>query len=193
MVDSRIILHVLKCCTRTKFIKFAATNNCVIKMIEINFGISSHSRHSPGVPWEERRMEIPETGKLPDIPETFAERYLPGENACMFRLQNYRDVRGDVYEVLPAVCFRLRDDHSHSTYEMYMIWLERRGEWVAVMHHSWSEGNFNVDESEDGPYAPDAHCNAMLRYAYKLPREILPDHAIIRTRPSELERFHRKI
>lgn len=162
-----------------------------MKIAKINFGISSYSRYSPGIPWEERIMEILETGKLPAIPDSLGrKRYLDhDENIAKLNLPNYSDVRADRHTELPAVRFGLLGEHSHDTFEMYLIWLEQRSEWVAVVHHEWSESDLNIDASESGPYALDDYCLGVLMRAYNLPSGRLLHQEVKATRPSELEKI----
>ncbi len=160
-------------------------------MVRINFGISSYSRYSPGVPWEERIMEIPDKGPLPDIPRSLGKmRYLSdNEKVKKFNLRNYSSVRENKYSELPAISFKLAGGHSHHTYEMYLIWLMQRNEWIAVPRHKWSETDLSIDESEFGAYALDDHCIGVIMQAYNIPSGRLSHKEVIATEPSKLEKI----
>jgi hypothetical protein len=160
-------------------------------MVVLNFGVSSYSRHSPGVPWEERKMEVPELSGLSGIPSVTSARYLDREQTepSKFSLPNYSDAREGDCESLPAVFFDLKEDHSHDTYDMKLIWMAQRKEWIAIEHHSWSEGDFSIDEYEDGPYALDTYCAKMLAKAYGIREEV---DGIAAKPPSELEEIAAK-
>jgi hypothetical protein len=158
-------------------------------MIKINFGISNFSRYSPGVPWEERTMEIPEEQELPKIEIQYVKRPDPREvDQLPFDLYDYLDVREDKYKFLPAVRFELVAEHSHSRNYIYLIWIEIRSEWISVWHREWSEIDFSIDESENGPYALDIYCKDMLAKAYGVIRERMPKD-IAKISPVELERL----
>ena len=157
--------------------------------MKINFGISSYSRHSPGVPWEERVKEVPEQGELERVPSGFIARYLPAVPE-RFLLDNYANVReGTILEQLPAVRFNLKEDYSHSLHELYLVWIKERGEWVVFWHHWWSEGDFSIDESESGPFALDHHCLTMLEESFHIPDKTLSLEQAITTSPVELEKL----
>lgn len=155
-------------------------------MVKINFGVSSYSRHAPGVKFEERVMEIPSGHALEQVGK---ERYgfvnpdemrrdfaTPDLGNYMdpyrvhperFTLESSPDREGIVRSSrrFPAVRFDLAS-LSHDQYEMLLLWVEERSEWVAVEHHSFVESTMNIDEDEHGPYALDDYCRDMLRRAY---------------------------
>lgn len=144
-------------------------------MVQINFGVSSYSRHSPGVPLRERTMNIPEEGSL-SLKIPCSDRYL------------------DVCEVNPEIwnkneiCFKLKEDHSHHLHDIQLRWIEERKEWAAIWHEEWSECDFSVDENEIGPYGLDDYCKNMLSKAYGVCKEnLLCDISTIN--PSELEKI----
>lgn len=153
-------------------------------MVQINFGISSCSRYAPGVPWEERIMEIPEARELPKL---INMQYLDADKArpSMFNVLNYSDVRNDKYTELPAVSFRLAGGHTHNIYEIYLIWLEQRPEWIAIQHHEWSAEGHHIDESETGPYSLDDYCKDMLVRVHEVNKEKVPGD-ISKMSPSEI-------
>ncbi|MBI4981079.1 hypothetical protein HZC30_06000 [Candidatus Woesearchaeota archaeon] len=155
-----------------------------MKIIKINFGISSCSRYAPGVPWEERIMEIPGAGELP---KPINWRYLDADKAKprMSNVLNYSSVRYDEYTKLPAVYFRLSSGLFDDIYKMYLIWLEQRCEWIAVHHHEWSAEDSRMDESELGPYSLDDYCRDMLVRAHKVNKEKVPGD-ISKMSPSEI-------
>lgn len=150
-------------------------------MVQINFGISSCSRYAPGVPWEERIMEIPETGELPKVSNV---QYLNLNKAkpTKFNVLNYSDVREDKYTELPAIRFKLG---SGSSDEIFLIWLGQRREWIAVQHSEWSGEGHHIDESEIGPYALDDYCRDILYRVGSVDKEKVPTN-ISKMSPSEI-------
>jgi len=153
-------------------------------MAEINFGISSYSRHAPGVPLEERIMKIPDEGALEplnklDMGSMFGQAGA-GEG-CIFRDDYIPKTRDYLlpHKVSPekfimqsdpkvkAVRFDLASDLVDQ-YDMYILWIDERKEWVAVEHRSFEESTMNIDESETGPSALDYYCKTMLAEAYGL-------------------------
>ncbi len=156
----------------------------IIKMVSINFGISSYSKHMPGVALEERIMQVPEGSELPNCP---AREYLDEIEAepRIFSLWNYQDCRNNTYTKLPAVLFRLRADKQDIS-EMYLIWLQPREEWIAVQHRKWIEACCHTDEAERGPYSLDEYCKKMLSMAYGVDKDLI-EGDIARIGPSTLE------
>lgn len=131
-------------------------------MIKINFGVSLHSKYSPGVPYEERIVNIPDNCKL-----KFIKPYKKPKNPqpSRFRLKNYNNVRKDEFTELPAVSLKLRGD-SWDKIELILVYLEQRNDWVAFIHHIWVETSFRPDEFELGPYQLDRFCKSMILKAY---------------------------
>lgn len=157
--------------------------------MNINFGVSSYSRYSPGV-WEERVFEVHEKGHLPNIPKGVELKYI---DIIPFQseITNYLDARNNQGVLYPAVRFELKEDNPHSTYKMYLIWIAERGEWVAFLHREWTEGDHRTDESEEGPFALDVHCARMLLEAYGSTADLLPLSEVIKMSPQDLTDHHR--
>jgi hypothetical protein len=154
-----------------------------VRVFAINFGISSYSRQYPGVPWEERVLEIPEDLKLPRI--DFSHLY----KDCVprrIKIKNYSNVRADLSTPLPTVRFELTSTSRLDQSSTYLIWIESRSEWVAVRHIAWEESGFSTDELERGPYALDRHCKAQLARAYYLHKHNMPK-TIETTGPKDLD------
>lgn len=139
------------------------------KILELNFGISSCSRHAPGYQLEERIMGIPLIGVLQNISD-FEIQYLDPKDCepRRFNLSNYSDVRGDKYTHLPAVSFPLAKEFTLD-HEIYLVWVDQRKEWVAFNHSEWLGSCNYPDELESGPYALDDICKTKLLEAYKVP------------------------
>ena len=149
----------------------------------INFGVSDYSRYAPGVPWEERKMNILIDEQLEDL--TF--RHLkPGKaDPRKSMVKNFSDVRGNKYDELPAVFFRLIGERSNE-WTIKLIWLKERQKWIAIQHLAWEECACRIDESEWGPFKLSDYCKKMLAMAYGVDMKKLSKD-ITTISPRELE------
>lgn len=63
-------------------------------------------------------------------------------------------------------------DSKRLMYQIYMVWVEERNEWVAV---KYSKNQMELRETEDsyysGPYKPDWYCLLMVTNAFKIEKE----------------------
>lgn len=166
--------------------------------IKINFGVSEFSKLAPGVPLEERTREIPETGglkKLEEICKSGEITYLrPDEvNPIKCCILNYTDYSNRKFTELPAIRFQLAGKGIFDE-QMYLIWIEERGEWVAFTHTSWPEGSLGQpDVSEHGPYALDGYCEDMLYKVHRLSEQDIERNEVSKTNPQcLLEKYIRK-
>lgn len=157
-------------------------------MAAINFGISSYSRHAPGAPLKERLMDIPDSGKLKGMPS--GVNYIYENNSKPVRFCIYSHIKDDKHTRLPVIQFGLaaRNPETNDISEIYLIWLEKRNEWIAVNHHMWNEAGGYIDECESGPYAADDYCRDMISIAYSVDKGKLGGD-ISKMSPSELERI----
>lgn len=150
---------------------------------ENKFGISTTSRYKPCVPWEELVVDIPETGEL-DPPR--GEYLEPRESQPIIcPVINYSDVRKYICTELPAVRFRLPRLGSIER-EICLIWIEERGEWIAIQHDWWLETDLSIDESYGKARTLDLYSAERLLEAYGITENISLDRAR-RMKPDELK------
>jgi len=84
----------------------------------------------------------------------------------------------------PAVRFDLVSS-LQDQYEMLLIWIKEREEWVAVEHRWFIDGKMKHKEEERGPFALDDYCKNMLFKVYNS----LDFDKVSKTPPSELQKF----
>lgn len=75
-------------------------------------------------------------------------------------------------------------------YPFYMVWIDKRGEWVGIKFHymgcdSELDGKTETIETA-GPYKLSQRCAELIRQAYK---SQVPDEKILYTPPSKLEKI----
>ena len=160
-------------------------------MIRINFGVSIFSKTSPGIPVEERVLKIPKKG----IFESFSRPDLyinpietnPSEIILATYEKYYRGNQAD--NIIPTISFgMLSEQDSSEVNQMYLLWIEERGDWNAIWHREWCESGLHTDESETGPFKLDDYCRTILAQAYNIPKE-LSIQDISKMSPSELEKL----
>ena len=147
-------------------------------MVEINFGPSSYSQYTPGVPWEDTVISVPESKDLSEYQGLFSE---DNTKKPVTHVEETYDKRPSVtiYDIS-----RIGSDDS---YALVMVWVDDMHKWVAFNRREWRESCTGEDWDHDGPYKLELHHGAKILEAYKVPEGKLPAEEVLHTPPSKLE------
>lgn len=171
--------------------------------VELNFGrgrwAEEHSFLKESASQPDRVLSIPLKGELPPIP--FQSKFLEYQLANVYK--SWIGVRsGDQDIKLATIEFPVEADWASSfetEMRVMMVWVESRGEWVALGRREWFESGMWRDDEHLGPYAPDGYCQRKLLDAFGVPKNsiVLESHFgqeatlanINRVPPDRLERI----
>jgi hypothetical protein len=121
----------------------------------------------------DRCITVPGEEKLPAIPGVIVSDFLPYMEAEPF-VSWIRKIHWDANEVLPTVEFPLKTNWEQDFdvgKKVIMVWIEKRGEWVALQYHEWQGSGAWKDDKYQGPYELDIYCQNKLLDAYGVPKD----------------------
>ena len=150
----------------------------------LNFGKSIYARTKSGVrPQDEPDMiiNIPITGELPSIPESFQKAY-PDKTAQVFNLLQ----PSESHQSFISINFEINPPSDWGYYYLlHITWIEERREWIVIGHREWREDSMNNDEDYEGPYKLDVFCKSSLLKAYGIAWELPEKKEISQISPQE--------
>lgn len=149
-------------------------------MVTLHF----EEHHSLGYPDQDKSVEIPETGDLPERDsdgKSFLDSLDKNMEPKVGQLREHYGARGTNQHLsrsFPAVELHL----------FYMVWIEGRHEWVGVKFHYLGcdqdlDGHNECIET-GGPFRLDERCAELIRKAY----DVRTTQDVLRTSPTTLEK-----
>lgn len=141
--------------------------------IEINFGNSQ---------WEMNRFdyspeEYPESIIYVPQRSVLKPIQLKGKEIEIYNNITKLSPEKNTTDGRPSVKIMLAQGLFERDYEIILLWIEERDEWVLIWHECWIEGGFMwTDDSYSGPYAIDRFCRDKIFEAYQVSiGTLLPD------------------
>ena len=147
-------------------------------MIEINFGKSDFTRYRPN---GENIVLIPEKGHINSI----ALVRLGGDEYD--KVMNTQAKQGKIKGYPAVLIQKPREEPWVHNYELFLLWIGERNEWVAIWYSEWCESGGKYDEFYTGPYAINDDCCRKILQAFGLSEAALPLDQVKKSSPSELE------